>query len=257
MDKNTDLDIDTLLEDEREAQLERHRQEQEQDWHAGELRRELGRGEAAMEEYRARMAEEWDDWAMWDAMYPEARGRKRRVVQVELSSGSGDEPRVAKILRIPLQPHGPTRLAMTVDIEEDVVFEDVATSPAGSEPGAALEGHGGPSGRAGEVRDPSEVSTVPLDSLMHRAVLAEGGSNDIPVDLDLDKYQAVYQRRREGSLSDQDVLVQVGQSALELMQNQFIVSMEDTEDTAALLGGGIGSDPVREQDVSRNRPEGS
>ena len=52
-------------------------------------------------------------------------------------------------------------------------------------------------------------------------------------------------------------MVQVGQSALELMQNQFIVSMEDTEDTAALLGGGIGSDPVREQDVSRNRPEGS
>ena len=49
----------------------------------------------------------------------------------------------------------------------------------------------------------------------------------------------------------------IGQSALELMQNQFIVSMEDTEDTAALLGGGIGSDPVREQDVSRNRPEGS
>ena len=63
------MNLDRLLEDECEAAEDRDRQLREESWHEDQDRQALRMEEEAMESYRAMAARDWDDWAMWDAMY--------------------------------------------------------------------------------------------------------------------------------------------------------------------------------------------
>ena len=57
----------------------------------------------------------------------------------------------------------------------------------------------------------------------------------IPENMDMNMFQEVYRQWLETALTDGDVVRQNGQSVLELMQNQYVVAMEDTVDTMQLL----------------------
>ena len=104
-DPDWDVHLDQLLEDEREAVEDQDRRRREEEWQADQDMKALRQEEEAMEAYKTMAARDWDDWAMWDAMYPPAvpRGRKRQMVVVELASGSDRSPRVARQLRIPVE----------------------------------------------------------------------------------------------------------------------------------------------------------
>ena len=230
----SDLDLEALLSDEREARRDREQREREEQWHEEELRRELAREEAALEAYRAGVAQDWDDWAMWQALHPRP-GRKRRVVRIELSSGSGDEPRVAKIFKVPLERDGSARLLMSVDVQDDVIVDEATPSPVRSEARdhAAQETLQRGDEAAGSA--PSDATTVLVGVAGSVPVAGELAESGIPENMDVNMFQELYRQWLETALTDGDVVRQYGQSVLELMQNQFVVSMEDTVDTMQLL----------------------
>ena len=154
-DPDWDVHLDQLLEDEREAVEDQDRRRREEEWQADQDMKALRQEEEAMEAYKTMAARDWDDWAMWDAMYPPAvpRGRKRQMVVVELASGSDRSPRVARQLRIPVEGGEVTTLALTVNVEEGCELDEAPTTPAESgsmAPGgeAVLE-HGSEGGGSG------------------------------------------------------------------------------------------------------------
>ncbi|CAE7241441.1 unnamed protein product [Symbiodinium sp. CCMP2592] len=204
-------DIDTLLEDEMEAQATGHGAKgYEEECNQARLHDEMTMGE-----YRARKAREWDDWVTWEG--EPGRDRKRRVIQVDLASGVGG-PRVAKVLRVPVQEGLATALTMTVNLEEPYEEEDAATSPQlGQEVNPVL----GPELPNDDVGDPTEASTV----LVHPPAAGYEGNmgGDISASMTMHQHNDVYRRWRGREITDRE--------------NQCIVSMADDEDTLALLAG--------------------
>eukprot|EP00439_Symbiodinium_sp_Y106_P081468 s47_g20.t1 len=80
-----------------------------------------------------------------------------------------------------------------------------------------------------------EATTVPAGVA---GTLPEAGDfavSGIPENMDMNMFQEVYRQWLETALTDGDVVRQNGQSVLELMQNQYVVAMEDTVDTMQLL----------------------
>ncbi|CAE7713978.1 unnamed protein product [Symbiodinium sp. CCMP2592] len=227
-DEEAEWDLQRLLEDEREAAIDKERREREEHWHAQEVARQLREEERAMEAYRTMVARDWDDWAMWDSMYGQPRVRKRgRHVVVELSSGSMDGPRLARKLRVPVREGEPAWLQLMVNIEEisdeevpptmpveDKVEENVVSSPSG-------------------VIPPSQVSTVPVGSGMG-PLLAEGPEaplDPVLANMPMEEYQKLYAQWQRGDIQSAAVIEGFGEQLLELFQAQFALMRGEGGDT--------------------------
>ena len=186
--------IDDLLET--EAEERRWAEQQEARW-AHESQREEDRV-ARDTEYLRTLIEGPD------------RRKRRRVMVVEVSSGSADQPRVARCVRIPLSDG-----------------EDVATMQVRM--------------WRDDEEDQSDVETVPwrvgfpntgeLDPVETGAVSAASGTAELPAEaadvglaaLQFDAYIQVYERWARGELTSGEVIRLHGRSTLDLMQCQWAV----------------------------------
>ena len=131
--RRCDRDLDGLLEEERldregeaEARAMLERQEEQA---CNEETREMERQVAQwvqdnQEEREAARYQAWEDEVMRQAMEA-APARKRTYVEVELSSGSSDGPRVSRVLRVPMEGQATLQLSLAVVQQE----EPVATPP--------------------------------------------------------------------------------------------------------------------------------
>ena len=138
------------------------------------------------------------------------RRKRRRVMVVEVSSGSADQPRVARCVRIPLSDG-----------------EDVATMQVRM--------------WRDDEEDQSDVETVPwrpgipnpemMDPLVTGAFSTAPGTGGTPVEgtedglaaLQFDTYIQVYESWARGELTSSDVVRLHGRNALDLMQCQWAV----------------------------------
>ena len=186
--------IDDLLETEAE---ERQWMEQQEARWAHESQREEDRVERDTEYVRS-------------LIEGPARRKRRRVMVVEVSSGSADQPRMARCVRIPLsegEDVATMQVRMWRDDEEDQ--SDVETVPC-------------------RVGFPS---TGELDHVEAGAGSAVSGTAELPAEvaddglaaLQFDTYIQVYESWANGELTSEDVIRLHGRSALDLMQCQWAV----------------------------------
>eukprot|EP00439_Symbiodinium_sp_Y106_P033509 s8448_g4.t1 len=95
-------DLQFMAEAEREAREERTERERQVAWMEQIQRDELRAEEEAMEKHKAMIAQDYEDWAIWDELNKPRISvpRKRQMVHMEIASGSTDTPRVAKAMTL-------------------------------------------------------------------------------------------------------------------------------------------------------------
>ncbi|CAE7264174.1 R1A1-element\ORF2 [Symbiodinium sp. CCMP2592] len=263
-----DAELSELLEDEKEARLERERELREQEWmeeaREREVREELRREEHALQRYQAMQAREWDDWAMWSEMHgAPAVGRKRPVLTVEIASGSNDLPRKAKVLKVPLQDDKETKVLLELKVSTEVLREDMDTQPL---PPRAEESEPGEKGSVdtlhkGLLPASSEAPTVILPAEgATRADLPHGLSMEsdetqvgIPPELTMEDFRVLFAQWEQGELTDQQVHAKYGAALLDLFQTQHIAYMESREESTLDL---LGIHAIASNEGVRVAPEG-
>ena len=157
--------------------------------------------------------------------------RKRKVMVVEISSGSADRPRVARCVRVPLEDDdiATMQVRMWRDDEEDQ--DEVETIPF----------------HASSLK-PVGVSEVEVPG-QHQQEEVEGqcdGAGEGLAALQFETYIQVYERWAQGLMSSGDVLRLHGRDALDLMECQWAVQadtlMEPSRVAELDRGEGLGHD---------------
>ncbi|CAE7831087.1 HMCN1 [Symbiodinium sp. CCMP2592] len=205
-----------------------NRERREEEWmdaiKAKELQEELQREEQAMERYRSMRAREWDDWAI-----------KRTVLTMEVASGSSDTPRVAKILKVPLDEEQGARLVVELKVANEETGEDAETQVL---PGTAVLPA---SNEMADLTNAVDKGSVPDSSEAPTLMMAgvQESPPGIPPDLTMEDYRMIFAEWEQGDLTDRQVRDKYGEALLELFQTQHIAYMESREEsTLDLLGIG-------------------
>ena len=249
-----DEDVEFLAEAEREARDDRVLQDREAAWAERSYVEELRREEELLEQHKARVAQDYEDWALWDEMHqqpPRSAQRKRPVAYVEMASGSDEVPRVAKILKVPLESEREVQLMIKVQIREETPEENIPTALGiPGRQGPMIEPSQGtglvPSGIA-VPWDPQTVQADMTGEDAHPAAEENKGVTDtvrhpedmvdeagLPRDLSMEFYFAMFDEWRHGRVADSEIVTRYGIGVLELMQTQRML-INDDDDTQQLL----------------------
>ena len=94
-----DKEVEFMAQAEREVRQQQRMEEEEAEGMEGVRKREMEQEEQALEQHRAREAQAYDDWAMWDELRrgPGMQARKRKVLHLgarkcgPTTGGSGDQ----------------------------------------------------------------------------------------------------------------------------------------------------------------------
>ncbi|CAE7247538.1 R1A1-element\ORF2 [Symbiodinium sp. CCMP2456] len=212
--------INEMAEEERLARCQR----EEEEAHVERFLREL-LDQTDEEAERARMCQAWDDWALYDEMHNrQGKTRKRRFVELSNDEGlgSGLASSGSSVARLWLPPHGDLRLSLRMGFAQaEQVMEDgdsnadtvlVPVGEAGQEDSRALQSQ----------RSSAKPSCD--------AGVKEG------VPLEFDDFQRLFDRWREGGISNEEVSGQFGQHTLDLLQTQMAVLQTDGDSVGGLPG---------------------
>ena len=216
-----DRDIEELLRDEdEERELRRREDEREAQRQADHDR--LCKVELEHLRQEAVAYKAWEERQIQqylEDLTPAEATRKRCVLQVELSSGSGDKPKKRQMLAMEVPEDGSdtvvtirarmepdpdgveTQLVPTPRVEH--VTEDDASKPGDPE-----------ASPVGDCSQQGQCGTMP-ELLPH---------------LDFCEYGAIYDQWLSGGLSTQQVVERYGRDTAEMIEAQFLVSREADED---------------------------
>ena len=90
-----DKEVEFMAQAEREVRQQQRMAEEEAEWMEGVRKREMEQEEQALEQHRAREAQAYDDWAMWDELRRgpgmQARPSHRDGARKCGPTGSGDQ----------------------------------------------------------------------------------------------------------------------------------------------------------------------
>ena len=174
---------------------------------------------------------------------------------MDTATGSADEPRVSKAVKVPLDGRSEATLTMRVAVQMETEEEEVATQRLG------LEGHveGVDHSEASTVPwNPEEIlagsSVVPVENTGGQAVPetipdldSRVDENGLPKDLNMEEYFALYDDWRTGVVSDDGIVNRFGKTVLELLQTQRLL-VDTDEDTMQMLHAGASGENVEQAD---------
>ena len=244
--RRCDRDLDGLLEEEQldreeeaeaRAMLERQ-EEQACNEETQEMERQVAQWvQDSQEEREAARYQAWEDEVMRQAMEAPPT-RKRTYVEVELSSGSSDGPRVSRVLRVPMEGKATLQLSLAVVQQEepvatppnpaaaDTVQEDSSvTAAVGLQHG--LEGHQG-------LGSPSDAETVlagapclEAEQDGHGEEQSSKGSGVEKItyhvtDLTMQEYESLFAQWMGGTMTLGQIGEMYGEHVKELVQLQYV-----------------------------------
>ncbi|CAE7809873.1 RTase, partial [Symbiodinium sp. CCMP2592] len=151
-------------------------------------------------------------------------GRKRRILVVEMSTGSQDEPRTARCIRLPISEDGIATMTLRL-WRDDEPDQDLIPTP---------------------VLEPSlPAAPVPPTQLLPATLPGDSGEvADDNIAINFAEYQEVFQAWANGRMSTSQVLALHGRGVLSLLESQWAFMADDTcaaEARLAALPGGPGS----------------
>ena len=221
-----DKEVEFMAQAEREVRQQQRMEEEEAEWMEGVRKREMEQEEQALEQHRAREAQAYDDWAMWDELRrgPGMQARKRKVLHIEMAPGSADRPRVAQAISVPLLNENEAEINLRIHMQQELMEE--------------RRDHGC-CAKYGELPD--------------SAGFDEDG---LPQDVTMEQYFELYDSWRMPGVSDSEIVARYGRVVLELFQNQLLLTTGAEEDTLELRhphhGEGLGT---RLPDTVSDEPE--
>ena len=211
LNDSTGPDVDQLAADERQAQWERH---------VDEARAEEEAQSCLLEQRReeARLAALLDDEVTEVA---DSSPKRRRVLVVELSSGSSDRPRLSRCLRVPLDTEGVATLRMRCWRDDDIDEDEIPT----------------PILDTAERRVAPPTEAAPVGELTPglstaRDHVAEAEVEPDVIALGFEQYQQAYAAWVAGDMTSTAVVQRYGRHVLGLIEGQWALSAEDSLLTA-------------------------